>query len=72
MGSFDVLMQNFYKVTQGKHENVPYFTTRVVGTLNQIRLQCPKRVTDLEVQLYLRDHLFHGVCKHIRDSIKYL
>ena len=32
--SFDVLIQNFYKVTQGKHEKVPSFTTRLEGTLN--------------------------------------
>ena len=40
-------------------------------TLNQIRLLCPRRVTDLEVQQHLKDCLFHGVCKH-RDSIRYL
>ena len=39
--SFDVLMQNFYKVIQGNHEKVPSFTTRLEGTFNQIRLQCP-------------------------------
>ena len=33
---FDVFMQNFYKVTQGNHEKVPSFTTRLEGTLNQI------------------------------------
>ena len=27
---------------------------------------------DLEVQQHLKDHLFHGVCKHICDSIEYL
>ena len=70
--SFDILMQNFYKVTQGDHKEVPSFTTRLEGTLNQIRLQCPWRVTDLEVQQHLKDHLFHGVYKHIKDSIQYL
>ena len=34
--SFDVLMQNFYKVTQGNNEKVPSFTSRLEGTLNQI------------------------------------
>ena len=34
--SFDMLMQNFYKVTQGNHEKVPSFTTRLEGTLNQL------------------------------------
>ena len=61
MVSFDVLMQNFYKVTQGNHKKVPSFATRLEGTLHQIRLQCPGRVTDLEVQQHLKDCLFHGV-----------
>ena len=38
MASFGVLMQNFYKVTQGNHDKVPSFATRLEGTLNQIRL----------------------------------
>ena len=42
------------------------------GPLNQIRLQCPGRMMDLEVQQHLKDHPFHGVCKLIRDSIQYL
>ena len=40
VASFDVLMQNFYKVSQGNHEKVPSFPTRLQGTLNQIRLKC--------------------------------
>ena len=39
VASFDVLMQNFNKVTQGNHEIVPSFTTRLEGTLNQIQLK---------------------------------
>ena len=46
VASFDMLMQNFYKVTQSNHEKVPSFATRLEGTLNQIRLQCPRRITD--------------------------
>ena len=72
VASLDVLMQNFYKVTQGNNEKVPSFTMRLEGTLNQIRLQCPSRMMDLEVQQHLKDCLFHGVCKHISDSIWYL
>ena len=72
MVSFDVLRQNYYKITQGNHEKVPSFTTRLAGILNQIKLQFPRKVTDLEVQQHLKDHLFHRICKHIRDSIRYL
>ena len=64
-------MQNFYKVTQGNHEKVHSFQTRLEGTLNQIQLKCPGRIADCKVACHLKDWLFHWVCKHIRDSIRY-
>ena len=72
VASFNVLMQNCYKVIKGNHDKVPSFTTRLEGTLSQIRLHCPGRITDQEVQQHFKDCLFHGVPKHIRDSIRYL
>ena len=72
VASFDVLMQNFYKVTQGNNEKVPSFSTRLEGTLNQFQLKWPRRIADCEVACHLKDQLFHRVCKHIRDSIRYL
>ena len=69
---FDVLMQNFYKATQGNHKKVPSFTTRLEGTLNQIWLKCSRRIVAHTVACHLKDWLFHGVCKHIRNSIRYL
>ena len=72
VASFDVLMQNFYTVTQSNQEKVPSFATRLEGTLNQIQLKCPGRIVDCKVAFHLKDQLFHGMCKHIRDSIRYL
>ena len=74
VASFDVLMQNFYKVTQGNNEKVTSFATRLEGTQNQIQLQCPGRMMAVEVQqeVHLKDHLFHEVYKHIQDSVWYL
>ena len=72
MASFNILMQNFYKGCQGNHEKVPSLTTRLEGTLKQIRLQCPGRMMELEVQKYLKDCLFHRVHKHICNSIRYI
>ena len=72
VASFDVLMQNFYKVSQGNNKKVLYFATRLEGTLNQVQLQCPGRMMDLQVQQHLRHCLFHGMRKHICDSIWYL
>ena len=34
IASFDVLMQNFYKITQGSSEKVPSFSPKLEGTLN--------------------------------------
>ena len=72
VASFDVLLQNVYKVSQGNNKGVPSFAMRLEGTLHQIQLQCPGRMTDLEAQQHLRDCLFHGVRKHTHDSIQYL
>ena len=72
VASFGVFMQNFYKVARGNHEKVPSFATRLEGTLNQIWLKCPRRIVDHEVACHLKDQLFHGLHKHIRDSIWYL
>ena len=69
---FDMLMQNFYKITQGGNEKVPSFATRLEGTLNQIRIRCPRQIASHEVPWHLKEHLFHGVKKQMRDSIRYL
>ena len=61
VASFDVLMQNFYKVIQGNHEKVPSFATKLEGTLNQIRFKCPRRIVEHKVTCHLKDWLFHGV-----------
>ena len=65
VASFDVLMQNFYKVMQGNNEKVPSFATRLEGTNNQ-------RMTDPEIQQHLKNCLFHTVQKHIHNSIQYV
>ena len=63
--SFNVVMQNFYKVTQGNNEKVPSFVVQLEGTLNWIQFKCPGRM----MEQHLKDHLFHGVCKHIHECL---
>ena len=53
--SFDILIQNFYKILQGGNEKVPSFTTRLEGTLNQIRIKCPGRIANQEVPWHLKE-----------------
>ena len=50
----------------------PHLPMRLEGTLNQIRLRCPRWITDHEVPWHLKEWLFHGVQKYVRDSIRYL
>ena len=69
---FDVLMQNFYKVTQSNHEKVPSFAMRLEGTLNQIQCSALEESWTERYNSTSKHCLFHGVCKHIRDSIQYL
>ena len=55
VASFDVQMQNFYKITQGNNKKVPSFAMRLEGTLNQIRLRCPGQTTNHEVSWHLKE-----------------
>ena len=69
VASFDVLMQNFYKILQG-NEKVPSFAASLEGTLNQIRIKCPGRIANHEVPSHLKDQLFHRIKKHVRVSVR--
>ena len=51
---------------------MPSFTTRLEGTLNQIRIRFPRRIANCEVPWHLKEQLFHGVRKHVRNFIRYL
>ena len=69
VASFGILMQNVYKVTQGNNEKVPSFATRLEGTLNQIQLQCPRRMMAMEVHTAPQGLPLSWVCKYICDSV---
>ena len=60
VASFDVLMQNFYKITQEGNEKVPSFVTRLEGTLNQIRIRYPGSIANSEVPWHLKEQLPRG------------
>ena len=69
--SFDMLMRDFYRADQGEDETIPSFTTRIEGLLSQIGDRFPSQVPHQEEQRFLKDCLFHGSRKRIRDSVKY-
>ena len=69
--SFDLLMRDFYRADQGEDETIPSYATRIEGLLSQIRDKFPDKLPLQEEQRLLKDHLFHGSRKSIRDSLKY-
>ena len=58
--SFNILMQNFYKLQQARMDRVPAVVTWLEGVLNVVQQEHPHRL-NAEVQKHLRDNLFHGL-----------
>ena len=69
--SFDLLMRDFYRADQREEESIPSFAIRMEGLLSQIRDKFPEKFTTSEEQKLLKDRLFYGCRKNIRDSVKY-
>ena len=69
MASYNILMQNFYKLQQGKMEKVPVYATLLEGVLNAVQQEYPMMLSMGKVQKHLRDHLFPGLCKQLHDSM---
>ena len=64
-------MGNFYRATQGEDETVTSFATRIEGLLSNVRDKYPQQIPQAKEQQLLKDRLFHGCQKQIRDSVKY-
>ena len=69
--SYDLLMVDFYRADQGEEETVTSFATRIEGLLSQVRDKFPNQIPLSKEQKLLKDRLFHGSQKSIRDSVKY-
>ena len=69
--SFDLLMRDFYRAEQGEDETIPSYATRIEGLLSHIRDKFPDQLSLQEEQRLLKNCLFHGSRKSIRDSLKY-
>ena len=69
--SYDILMGDFYCANQGEEETVTSFTTHIEGLLSYVRDKYPQQIPQAKEQQLLKDRLFHGCQKGIRDSVKY-
>ena len=69
--SYDTLMTNLYTFTQDTEESVPQFATKIETLLSSIKWKFPGQISpDVETKI-LRDRLFYGIRKEIRDSIRF-
>ena len=69
--SYDILMGDFYHAEQWEDETVTSFATHIEGLLSYVRDKFPKQIPMAKEQQLLKDRLFHGCQKVIRDSDKY-
>ena len=69
--SYDILMGDFYCTDQGEDETVTSFAIHVEGLLSYVRDKFPHQIPLAKEQQLLKDRLFHGCQKGIRDSVKY-
>ena len=69
--SYDILMGDFYCANQGEEETVTSFATCIEGLLSYVRDKYPHQIPQAKEQQLLKDRLFHGCQKGIRDSVKY-
>ena len=69
VASFDILMQNFYTLHQGKTEKVTLYVTQLERALNAVQQEYLAMLSTNEVQQHLRDRLFHGLHMQLRDSM---
>ena len=69
--SYDILMGDFYRASQGEEESVTSFATCIEGLLSNVRDKYPQQIPQAKEQQLLKDRLFYGCQKGIRDSVKY-
>ena len=69
--SYDILMGDFYRASQGEEESVTSFATHIEGLLYNARDKYLQQIPQAKEQQLLKDRLFYGCPKGIRDSVKY-
>ena len=61
VSTFDVMMQGFCRVSQGRSESVAHYIARLEDKLNEIHVIHSNRVSKTETAGYIRD----GLRKHL-------
>ena len=67
----DVLMQDFYKITQDTKEKVSNFGIRLKIALDRILVFHPESLTPEEAAKKLKDRFYYGVRQNVREGLRY-
>ena len=67
----DMLMQDFYKITQDTKEKVSNFGIRLKVALDRILVFHPESLTPEEAAKKLKDRFYYGVRQNIREGLRY-
>ena len=67
----DVLMQDFYKITQDTKEKVSNFGIRLKVALNRILVFHPESLTSAEAAKKLKDRFYYGVRQNVKEGLRY-
>ena len=70
--SFNMLMQEFYRIVQGKNEKGQIFFLHLERALKAIKQQHPYAMTEEEGIKHLKDCLFHGLKPNIHNTLHYM
>ena len=70
--SFDTLMQEIYRIVQGKNERVQTFVLHLERAPMVIKQQHPYAMTEEEGVKHLKDCLFHGLKPNIHNPLCYM
>ena len=65
----DVLMQDFYKITQDPKEKVSNFGIRLKVALDRIMVFLPEFLTQSEASKKLKDRFYYGVRQNVREGL---
>ena len=57
LSTFDIMMQGFYRESQGRSKSVAYYVMRLEGKLNEIQVKHLNRVSEVETAGYIQDDL---------------
>ena len=69
---FDTLMQEFYRIVQGKNEKVQTSVFHLERALKAIKHQHTHAMIEEEGVQHLKDHLFHGLKPNLCSTLHYI